>query len=277
MLEASEKFLETIHSIKQHISELPQVAITLGSGLGDFIHKLENPTKLSYNDIPYFKNTSVVGHPGHLVFGKLGAVRVAVLQGRCHYYEGLTPFDVVYPLRTLVQLGASYVILTNASGGFHPKTPLGSFMIIEDHINLTGVNPLRGPNNPKWGERFPDMTKAYNPKLNECLKTVFKQHEVPFSTGVYCGVAGPSYETAAEIQFLKTIGGDAVGMSTVLEVIAAHHMGAKICAVACITNLATGLSSEALKHSHIKDKAQKFNKPFSEALKSFVAQITSVC
>ena len=228
---------------------------------------------VEYKDIPHFFPPSVEGHSGQIVFGKVGNKKVAALKGRVHFYEGHTPQEVVHPTRVLKFLGINTLVLTNASGGIADGMQAGDFMIIKDHLNLTGQNPLIGPNIAELGPRFPDMSEAYNKDLREKLNQIFKSKNLNVFEGVYCGVLGPSYETPAEIQMLKTLGGGAVGMSTVLEAIAAKHMGLKLAGLSCITNLAAGISDVALSHDDVKDVAQKVERNFSERLTEFIEKI----
>ncbi|MCH2532939.1 MAG: purine-nucleoside phosphorylase, partial [Bdellovibrionales bacterium] len=224
-------------------------------------------------DIPHFFPPSVEGHSGQIVLGKVGNKKVAALKGRVHFYEGHTPQEVVHPTRVLKFLGINTLVLTNASGGIADGMQAGDFMIIKDHLNLTGQNPLIGPNLDELGPRFPDMSEAYNKELRQALHKIFKTKNLNVFEGVYCGVLGPSYETPAEIQMLKTLGGGAVGMSTVLEAIAAKHMGLKLAGLSCITNLAAGISDVALSHDDVKDVAQKVEKNFSEILTEFITTL----
>ncbi len=244
----------------------PQLAVTLGSGLASFVDHVEVLERIPYAEIPHFSPPSVEGHPGQLVLAQIKDIPLLILQGRIHYYEGHSMEEVVYPTRLMAQLGAKVMVLTNASGGMDPQMKPGDFMVIEDHINLTGANPLRGPNVDALGVRFPDMTEAYDKKLCAALEESFQRQSLRVSRGVYCGVAGPNYETPAEVRYLRQIGGHAVGMSTVAEAIAARHCGMKVCAVACITNLAAGLGQGSLSHEEVKEVAQKVEMGFAQAL-----------
>lgn len=264
---------EAVDSIKKHSKLQPHLAVTLGSGLASFVDDLDIDVAISYEDIPHFSPPSVTGHPGQLVIGKIGGTPLAVLQGRIHYYEGHDWSQVVFPTRVLAHWGTKNLILTNAAGGLDPQMQPGDFMIITDHINLTGGNPLRGPNEEALGPRFPDMTEAYCPILNLKLDQIMKSLQLRYSKGVYCGVLGPSYETAAEIQYLRSIGGSAVGMSTVAETIAARHMGVTVTGISCITNLATGLSSHKLSHDEVKETAHRVESDFRSLLREFISQI----
>lgn len=268
-----QKLNETVAFIQQKSQLRPKVGLTLGSGLGSVLGGMEVEVRIPYSEIPHFAPPTVEGHPGCLVIGKLSGVPVAVLQGRIHYYEGHSMAQVVYPTRTLARMGVETLILTNASGGINPKMSPGDLMIIEDHINLTGTNPLIGANDNEMGPRFPDMSEPYDKELITLLRKLMGQRGLSYSVGVYCGVCGPSYETAAEVRFLQKIGGHAVGMSTVAETIAARHMGMKVCGIACITNLATGLSNQKVTHDEVKEVAQRVESDLADLLKDFVRKI----
>lgn len=246
--------------------EAPTVAVVLGSGLGAFADRLVEPTVVDYADLPHFPKVGVRGHAGRLVVGRLGegGRRVAALAGRVHLYEGHSPGVVVHPVRTLWRWGVRAVMLTNAAGGIATGLEPGDLMLITDHINLTGMNPLVGPADPRLGPRFPDMSAAYDPALCDDLRAAAKARGLTLREGVYTGLAGPSYETPAEIRMLSILGGDAVGMSTVAEVIAARHAGLRVCGVSCITNLAAGLSTEPLDHAEVEATA-------GEARSAFIA------
>lgn len=267
------KIQEAIKAIQSKVSQKPRVGIVLGSGLGDFIDAIENKTVISYDDIPHFGQTTVVGHSGQLILGKVKNVDVAVLQGRYHFYEGRTMDEVVLPVRVLAGLGIDSLILTNASGGINLNYKRGDLVCIEDQINFMGRNPLIGPNDESMGPRFPDMTYAYNPELRNILKEVAKTQNLDLKAGVYVGVLGPTYETPAEIKMFRTMGADMVGMSTVPECIAANHMGLKVCGVSCITNMAAGIESTKLMHEDIKEEALKIMQKFTKLLVGTVEKI----
>lgn len=252
----------------------PRVGIILGSGLGAFVEKIKIDTTLAYDEIPGFVAPTVEGHGGRLILGLIGNVPVACLQGRIHYYEGHSMATVVHPTRTIAMLGIESLILTNSAGGLDPQMRPGDFMIIEDHINLMGDNPLKGPNIAQLGPRFPDMSEAYDRKLNEKMATVLTQHGVQFSRGIYCGVSGPTYETPAEVRYLQSIGGRAVGMSTIPESIAANHLGLRVCALSCITNPAAGISKQKLSHDEVTQTAKMVEDQFSAFLRDFVMSFT---
>lgn len=260
---------ETKNYIEKKIKNKPQLGFVLGSGLASFGEKIQVEHSFSFKELPHFSPSTVEGHPGKLLFGKLEGVNVVVLQGRLHAYEGLSFQQVVHPVRTLALLGVKDVVMTNASGGLKATMKPGEFMVITDHINLTGSNPLVGENLNELGPRFVDMTEPYSKKLTQILIQSLKAKKVKHSKGVYCGVLGPTYETAAEIQYFKKIGGSAVGMSTVAEVIAANHAGLNVVGLSCITNLGTGLSKVKLTHDDVKDVAKRVEKNFEAALVEF--------
>ncbi len=269
--------LENLQEAVSHIRSLsqikPKVGITLGSGLGSFVDHIEVDAAIPYSEIPHFVTTTVSGHQGKLVLGKCKGVEVACLQGRVHYYEGHSMAQVVFPTRTLAMLGIENLILTNAAGSILEENPAGSFLIIKDHINLVGDNPLKGPNIKTLGPRFPDMSKTYDPEHVSRLEEVFTELKLPHAQGVYCGVSGPTYETPAEVEFLKRIGGAAVGMSTVPEAIAANHLGVRIAGISCLTNLAAGVSNEKLDHADVTIMAKKIENDFCNVLLNFLSRL----
>ncbi|MCM2350106.1 MAG: purine-nucleoside phosphorylase [Bacteriovoracaceae bacterium] len=267
------KILEASQFILSKISKKPKVGIVLGSGLGIYIDQIENKMVIPYQDIPHFKRTSVEGHSGALIIGEVKGVTVAALQGRLHAYEGYAMEDIVLPVRTLAAIGIEYLFLTNASGGINAEFHPGNLVAISDHINLSGRNPLVGPNIAELGPRFPDMGNAYDAELRELLHTVGKNHHVDIKSGVYCSVLGPTYETPAEIRMLRTIGADMVGMSTVPEVIAANHLGLKVAGVACITNYAAGIKQEKLNHADVKLVAEKAMVGFATVLTETISEL----
>lgn len=267
------KLQETVSYIRSKTSAKPKVGVVLGSGLGAFVKDVEIECTLPYKEIPHFSPPTVEGHSGNLIFGKVGSQSIAILQGRNHYYEGHSMESVVFPTRTLAMLGIETLILTNSAGGFGENMQAGDFMIIEDHINLMGTNPLMGPNIKELGPRFPDMTEAYDKRLIQVMETLLTKQGTRYHKGVYCGVSGPTYETPAEVRYLKLIGGKAVGMSTVPESIAANHLGLRVAALSCITNLAAGISAQKLSHEEVTETAKRVEIQFISFLKEFVAQI----
>lgn len=264
---------ETVAFIRSKTALSPQIGITLGSGLSSFTDHMDIDTVIPYTDIPHFCPPSVDGHPGELVLGKIGQNPVAILRGRLHYYEGHPPDQVVFATRVLGRWGVTQLVLTNASGGMGDAMKPGDFMLLRDHINLTGYNPLRGPNLAELGPRFPDMSQTYDSELTDRLEMILQHKGVRYHNGVYCGVAGPTYETPAEVRFLKTIGGHAVGMSTVPEAIAAAHMGLRVIGIACITNMASGLSQLRVTHEEVKETAKLVEHQFVDFLREFVISL----
>jgi len=272
-METQKKVQETLNFIRQKTKLKPLVGIVLGSGLASFGEAIDVRDEIFYSDLPHFPPPTVEGHPGKLILGHIGKHPVAILQGRIHYYEGHSPENVIFSTRVFAQWGIQTLILTNAAGGLQPKMRPGDFMVITDHINLMGYNPLRGVNIEEYGPRFPDMTEVYSSHLRQKLVDVLNQQKVPFHEGIYCGVSGPSYETPAEVRYLAQIGASAVGMSTVPEAITAYHMGLEVLGISCITNLAAGLSPNKLTHDEVKKTAHHVEKIFCRFLKNFVANL----
>jgi purine-nucleoside phosphorylase len=253
---------EAATAIRALDARRPDVAVILGSGLGAFADALEDATVIPYGAIPHFPETAVKGHAGRLVIGTCGGRVVAAFAGRVHRYEGWPLPVVVFPVRVAKALGARAVVVTNAAGALHAGLTPGDLMVITDHINLTGENPLKGPNDDRLGLRFPDMSRAYSAELTDVLRRTAAQQGVPLQEGVYVGVAGPSYETAAEVRMLRILGGDVVGMSTVHEVIAAAHAGLKACGVSCVTNHTAGISTTPLTHDEVQETAERVRDAF---------------
>jgi purine-nucleoside phosphorylase len=272
-----EQMLEQIKEAAQYIqgqyAERPQVGVVLGSGLGPFSEQIEKPTVISYQDIPHFPVSTVEGHAGKLFLGKLHKKNLAVMSGRFHYYEGYNFQQVVFPIRVMARLGIHTLIVTNAAGGINKSFTPGDLMIMEDHINLTGSNPLIGPNLSELGLRFPDMSTAYTPELRELAEKAAKARKIPVQKGVYIGITGPSFETPAEIRMMRVLGADAVGMSTVAEVIAARHVGLKILGISCITNMAAGMLNQPLTHEETKETAAKAQHKFIKLLQGIIAAL----
>jgi len=247
-----------------------RVGLVLGSGLGGFADRFEHPITIPYTDIPHFPqphDQAVVGHAGLLkVVSFSEHLTLFCMQGRYHLYEAYSPAQVVYPLRTLKQLDVDTVVITNAAGGINPTFAAGDLMLITDHLNLTGHTPLLGPNMAALGPRFLDMTTAYAPDLQTMVKQAASQLKIPIQQGVYAGLLGPTYETPAEVRMLRTLGADAVGMSTVMEVIAANHMGMAVLGLSCISNLAAGLSGQKLSHTEVMETGAQSAENFSNLL-----------
>jgi len=247
----------------------PEVALVLGSGLAGAVRLLEDPRALPLADIPHVPTPSVSGHPGRLVFGRVGRLRLGVLQGRLHTYEGWSAAQTAFPVRLLITLGARVVVLTNASGGVREGLRAGDWMVITDQLNLSGKNPLEGPNDARVGPRFPDLSQAYDPGLRGLLLRAADAAGLPLQEGVYAMMSGPSYETPAEIRMLRTLGADAVGMSTVPEVIAAVHMGARVACLSCVTNAAAGLGGK-LSHAEVEATAREAEDGGVRILRAFL-------
>jgi purine-nucleoside phosphorylase len=232
---------------------IPRIAVVLGSGLGDFAGNLQPALIIDYQQIPFFPRSTAIGHAGRLVIGKLGEVTVAVMQGRVHQYEGYAAKQTAFPIRVFGQLGVRALLLTNAAGGINPQYGEGALVLIGDHINLQGANPLSGPNDERFGPRFPDMTEAYSRAYRQIALDAGRRHGIELHEGIYAALAGPSYETPAEIRYLRAIGADLVGMSTVAEAIVARHMGMGVLAISCVTNLAAGLQPQQAKNGLVGD------------------------
>lgn len=267
------KITTAVDYIRTKTNKKPKIGLVLGSGLGSFVREVKTDATIPYAEIPHFSPPTVEGHSGNLIVGSVGDKDVAILQGRNHFYEGHPMDSVVFPTRTLALMGVEVLILTNSAGGYGDGMAAGDFMIIEDHINLMGTNPLMGPNIKELGPRFPDMTEAYDRKLIALMETILKKQQTTFHKGVYCGVTGPTYETPAEIRMLKVLGGKAVGMSTVPETIAANHLGLRVAALSCITNLAAGVSNQKLTHEEVTDTAKRVEQKFSAFLTELIAAI----
>jgi purine-nucleoside phosphorylase len=251
----------------------PVVGVVLGSGLGAWADTLERRVSIPYEQIPNMPQSTVAGHAGNLVVGLSGGVPVACLQGRAHLYEGNSPEQSVFGVRLLARLGCRAAILTNAAGGVRPHFHAGDLMLILDHLNLTGQNPLVGPNDETLGPRFPDMTHAYDKHLAALARTTAAKAGVTLSEGIYAGLLGPSYETPAEIRMLRTLGADAVGMSTVHEVIALRHMNVRCGAISVITNLAAGISPNPLSHTEVEETARHVQQPLRALLSAWIIEV----
>jgi purine-nucleoside phosphorylase len=252
----------------------PKVAIVLGSGLGAFADELKEATRIPYSQIPSFPHSTAIGHAGQMVIGKTGSLPVAVMQGRVHLYEGYSAAEVAFPIRVLGRMGVRALILTNAAGGINLEYRQGALVVISDHINLQGQNPLAGPNDEKLGPRFPDMTQAYWKPYRELALAASRRLGKIIFEGVYAGLLGPSYETPAEIRYLRTIGADLVGMSTIPEVIAARHMGIKVLAISCVTNMAAGILDKPLNHEEVLETAARVQNEFVALLNAMLPDIS---
>ena len=260
-----------VQAIRQKTDFVPDTALVLGSGLGAFGEKIEQSITVDYNDIPGFPVSTVPGHRGRFIFGRVHTTNVAVMQGRVHYYEGYSMEDVVLPIRVLAALGAKRLILTNAAGGISECLSPGDLMLIRDHIASFVPSPLLGPNEDDLGPRFPDMTGVYAPALREKARQAAAGLGINLKEGVYLQTTGPAYETPAEVLLYKALGADAVGMSTACEAIAARHMGLEICGISCITNKAAGISAEPLAHEEVQRVADKAAHDFERLLLALLA------
>ena len=259
--------------IRSRCGMLPDTAIVLGSGLGDFADGLRDAIATPYGEVPHWPAPTVVGHSGRLVVGNSGARRVAALAGRAHFYEGHDLGTVVFPIRVMGRLGVKRVILTNAAGGINTSFAQGALMIIDDHINLLGSNPLVGPNDDRFGLRFPDMTEVYSARLRRIADDAAAAAQVPVTHGIYLATPGPSYETPAEIRFFRAVGADAVGMSTVPEAIAARHMGMEVLGISCITNMAAGVLPGQLDHHEVLETTTRVRGSFIALLEGILARL----
>jgi purine-nucleoside phosphorylase len=261
--------------IRSRVSVEPRIALVLGSGLGSFADDFEESVAIPYEEIPGFVRSTAQGHAGRLVIGKIEGVPVLAMQGRVHYYEGYSLEEVTFPVRTFGLLGVKTLVLTNAAGGINVQLTQGALMVISDHVNLMGVNPLRGPNDERFGPRFPDMSAVYSPELQELVIDEAKAIGVEVRRGIYGALSGPSYETPAEIHLLRNLGADAVGMSTVPEAIVARHMGLEVLGISCITNMAAGISDDPINHEEVMATGDRVRETFSDLLRRVIAAINS--
>ncbi|MGH7462035.1 MAG: purine-nucleoside phosphorylase [Longimicrobiales bacterium] len=257
-------------AVRERCSLVPQVALVLGSGLGAFADSLAGAVRIPYKEIPHFPRPTAEGHAGNLVLGQVGTATVAAMQGRVHFYEGRSARELVFPLRVLARLGVKAALLTNAAGGINPEYQQGCLVVLRDHINLQGTNPLIGSNEEKFGPRFVDMTEAYYRPYREMALREGRRLGIAIHEGVYAAVSGPSYETPAEINYMRTIGADLVGMSTVPEVIAARHMGIRCLAISCVTNLAAGISKQPLSHQEVIETGERVREQFVALLRAVI-------
>ena len=267
------KVLKTSNYLKKRINIKPTVGIILGSGLGSLVDKVENKVVIQYKNIPYFPQSKVSGHSYNLVFGNIGKTNVVIMQGRFHYYEGYSLRELTFPIYVLKELGITDLIVTNACGGINTNFKPGDLMLIKDHINMLGNNPLIGDNDERFGPRFPDMSEAYSKEKISLATTIANKLNIDIKEGVYALYSGPSYETAAEITAYKNLGADAVGMSTVPEVIVANYLKIKVLGISCITNMATGISKTKHSHQEVLEVANvassKLCKLVEEIIKSY--------
>lgn len=281
-----ENAVEAAEYIRSKYSGEPKIALVLGSGLGAFADELTDAVKIPYEEIPHFARSTVEGHAGQLVVGKVGDTEVVVQQGRFHFYEGYSMEQVMFPMRTFGRSGIETVILTNAAGSLRSDMRPGNLMLITDHLNMMGVNPLRGPNDERFGVRFPDMTQVYDSELQRTIDDtateIAKEQHVSgadedikdfLHRGIYCALSGPTYETPAEVRLYRQLGADAVGMSTVPEAIAARHQGIRVAGISCITNFAAGMTDEGINHAEVMETGEKVADIFKELLRRTVARV----
>jgi purine-nucleoside phosphorylase len=271
MINTAIRYLERQTSLK------PTVGLVLGSGLGGFVECVEQATEVPYSGIPNFPQSTAVGHAGKMIFGYVGGVPVVVMAGRVHLYEGYTPQQATFPIRVLAKLGIRSLILTNAAGGIHPDYRVGEFVLMSDHINLQGMNPLVGPNDDSLGPRFPDMTEAYPRSLRELAKQAAQESlNLQLKEGVYAALLGPNYETPAEIRYLRAIGADLVGMSTAAESIVANHMRLKVLGISSCVNMAAGMENKTLVHDEVLDVGRQMQKTLIVLLKALIPKLAAL-
>ncbi len=268
-----EKVQESVSFIKERTTVNPEIGLILGSGLGILADEIENPVKINYNEIPNFPVSTVEGHAGCLVIGTLEGKQVVAMQGRFHYYEGYSQREITFPVRVMKALGVETIVVTNAAGGSNKNFKPGDLMVIKDHINLSGSNPLIGANDERFGPRFPDMSTAYQPKNVELVKECAKELNMKIQEGVYAFFSGPTYETPAEVRMAQILGADAVGMSTAPEVIVASHSGMDVVGISCITNMAAGILNQPLDHEEVIETTQKVKSEFLSLVKKVVNRI----
>ncbi|MEL1136427.1 purine-nucleoside phosphorylase [Desulfitobacterium sp. THU1] len=271
---SEQKFMDSLSEARRGIMERvniePQMGIILGSGLGGFVDLIENPVAIPYHEIPHFPISTVEGHKGQLVFGKVLGKPVVAMQGRFHFYEGYSMQEVTFPVRVMQALGVTGLIVTNAAGGINPGYRPGDLILIKDHINMMGDNPLRGANLSNLGPRFPDLSEGYDLEWRQRALSIAREVGIFPQEGVYAAMSGPSYESPAEIRFLRTAGADLVGMSTVPEVIVANHGGMRVLGISCVTNMAAGILSQRLSHAEVMETAQRIEKQFVRFVQALV-------
>ena len=267
--EAAAKFIHKKTKLR------PKIALVLGSGLGAFADEFADAKKIPYKKIPHFPQSTAIGHAGQLVLGRVDGVEVAGMQGRVHLYEGYSPQQVVFPVRVFARMGVKAVILTNAAGGINLNYSAGALVAIRDHINLQGANPLIGPNDDRFGVRFPDMTRAYDPEFRKFVADAGKKLKMSLHEGVYLALSGPNYETPAEIHAFRTLGADLVGMSTVPEVLAARHAGIRVLGISCVTNMAAGVTGQALTAEEVFETGARVKNEFIALLKTVIPKVAA--
>lgn len=270
-----QKVEEAVKLIRRRTRLQPKVGLVLGSGLGSFADGLSDAVRIPYAKIPHFVPSTAQGHAGQLVIGESGDVPVATMQGRVHFYEGYSMEEVTFPTRVLAKLGVRALILTNAAGGINLELKERGLLLIRDHINLQGTNPLIGPNDERWGPRFPDMTQAYSKRFTQIAREEAQKLGIHLFEGVYAALTGPSYETPAEIRYLRTIGADVVGMSTVPEVIVASHMGLEVLAISCVTNMAAGILDKKIVHEEVLEAGEWVKEQFVALLRAIIPRLAA--
>ncbi len=268
-----EKLESCLRSVRERTDFRPEVALVLGSGLGDYADEIAVEQTLDYTEIAGFPTSTVAGHKGRFVFGRVQGVPVVVMQGRVHYYEGYPMSDVVLPTRLMGLMGAKKLVLTNAAGGLNPDFRPGEFMLLTDHITTGVPSPLIGPNAEELGPRFPDMSEVYSLRMREIVKGEAAKLGIPLQEGVYVQLTGPAYETPAEVRMCRIWGGDAVGMSTACEALVARHMGMEVCGISCITNMAAGMSKQPLDHKEVQETADRVSVQFKSLITAVTANI----
>lgn len=264
---------EAVEFVHERAPLSPRVGLVLGSGLGAFGDSLLDAAMIPYDQIPHFPVSTAVGHAGRLLLGRCGPARVAVLQGRAHFYEGYTLTEVTFPIRVLGGMGARALVVTNAAGGINPRLKARGLLLIRDHLNLLGANPLRGANEEDFGPRFPDMTEAYSKRLRALARKEARKQKLRLFEGIYAAVPGPSYETPAEIRALARLGADVVGMSTVPEVIVANHMGMEVLGLSVVTNMAAGLSKQKISHDEVLEAGERMAGQLTAFLRALVPAV----
>ncbi|GAB6156127.1 purine-nucleoside phosphorylase [Desulfosporosinus burensis] len=272
-LEQNAKLEEARHYLQNQVGVSPELGIILGSGLGSFADLVEEKVVIPYHKIPHFPVSTVEGHAGQWVFGKVDGRPVVVMQGRFHYYEGYAMQEVTFPIRVMQGLGVKGLIVTNAAGGINPEFRPGDLILIKDHINMMGDNPLRGANLSSLGPRFPDLSEGYNLEWRQKALAMMPNYEIRPQEGVYAAMSGPNYETPAEIRFLRTVGADMVGMSTVPEVLVANHGGMQVLGISCVTNMAAGILPQKLNHAEVMETAERVTKQFISFVRGLVKEL----
>jgi purine-nucleoside phosphorylase len=271
--EERKQVLESAAYIRAQVEEVPTIALILGSGLGMLADSLQNPTVIRYEQIPHFPQSTVEGHAGELIIGELSGKQVVIMKGRFHMYEGYRAEQVAFPIRVFKELGVITLIVTNAAGGINTEYASGELMLIHDHINFTGKNPLIGANDDTFGVRFPDMSEAYSMRLRTLAHETAKEQGISLREGVYVGLLGPSYETPAEIRMFRILGADAVGMSTVSEVLVARHAGIEVLGISCISNMAAGILDQPLSHVEVMETTERVKHKFLALVAGIVPKL----